>query len=407
LFNSSFNPYKFREDFHCLSKSEKKKPLYFDNACMTLKPNSVVKAIVDYYQDHPSCHNRAVHEFGEITTKKVENSRSLINKYINCRPGESIVFTKNTTESINMVANLVNFSEGDIVLTTDMEHNSNMLPWQFLKIKSKVSFQQVPVNPKSSGFDFGYYEEVLKTNKVKLVSMFHISNITGMRLPIKEITKMAHKYGALVLVDAAQSMAHINVDIQDLDIDFMAFSIHKMYGPTGVGILFGKKELMKSGVPKYVGGEGIIDTTYDSCTLEESPKKYEVGLQNYAGIIGAGETIKYLSKINLKKAHQHILSLNEFLTNELTAHKDITILGPQEPKSRNGVVNIVVGNRKPEEIGLLLSKMKRIMVRSGVHCGHSWYHKYNLKPSLRISLSFYNTKEEVQVLVKTLKDLLR
>ena len=407
MFNSSFNPYKIREDFHCLSKAEKKKPLYFDNACMTLKPNSVVEEIVEYYEKHPSCHNRAVHQFGEITTKKVEASRTLINKYINCRQGESIVFTKNTTESINMVANLIQFSEGDIVLTTDMEHNSNMLPWQFLKIKSKISFQQVPINPRSSDFDFKYFEDVLKTKKVKLVSMFHISNITGMKLPIKEITKMAHQYGALVLIDAAQSMAHLKVDIQKLDIDFMAFSIHKMYGPTGVGVLYGKKELMRDGIPMYVGGEGILDATYDTCTLEESPKKYEVGLQNYAGIIGAGATIRYLSKLNLDKAHQHILHLNQMLTSEFMNNKEVTILGPEESKLRNGIVNLIIENKKPEEIGLLLSKMKRIMVRSGVHCGHSWYHKYSLKPSLRISLAFYNTTEEIQVLVKVLKDLLR
>jgi cysteine desulfurase/selenocysteine lyase len=407
LFNSSFDPKIYRKDFHCLNKDERNSPIYFDNACMTLKPDSVIKAIVDYYQDHPSCHNRAVHEFGETTTKKVEESRTLINKYINCRNDESVIFTKNTTESINMVSSIVKFSEGDIVLTTDMEHNSNMLPWQFLKIKRKVTFHQIPIAPSDSTFNFEYFEEILKTGKVKLVSLFHISNITGMTLPINEITLLAHKYGALVLLDAAQSMAHQKVDVQDLNVDFMAFSIHKMYGPTGVGILYGRKNLLMNGVPINVGGEGIVDTTYDTCTLEETPKKYEVGLQNYAGIIGAGATIKYLSKINLKKAHKHVLSLNEMISKEVVTMDHIEVIGPENHEERNGIVNLNIKNRKPEEIGLLLSKMKRIMVRSGVHCGHSWFHKYNLNPSLRISLSFYNTKEEVEVFKNTITSLMR
>jgi cysteine desulfurase/selenocysteine lyase len=406
VFKLKFDPLRYRKEFKCLSKKEKRPPVYLDNACMTLKPNDVINSIAEYYENHPSCHNRAVHEFGEMTTKKVETSRELINKYINCRSDESIIFTKNTTESINMVSQFLSFEEGDIVVTTDMEHNSNMLPWQFLKLKKKVAFEKIPIDPKCESFDFELFERVLRSKRVKLVSIFHMSNITGMKLPIKEIVKLAHSYGALVLLDAAQSMAHFKVDVQELDVDFMAFSIHKMYGPTGVGVLYGKTELLKKAIPVVVGGEGIVDATYETCTLAETPQKFEVGLQNYAGIIGAGAAIKFLSKINLSKAHEHILKLNKKLTNAVDGIEGLEVIGPQESTKRNGIINLSIKNKKPEEIGLLLSKMERIMVRSGVHCGHSWFHKYNLTPSLRVSLAFYNTEEEIDLLINTLKRLM-
>lgn len=373
---------------------------------MSLKPDQVIEAVADYYKLHPSCHNRAVHEFGEKTTKKVKQARVLINKYINSRPDESIVFTRNTTESINMISKLVDLREGDIVLTTDMEHNSNMLPWQFLSIEKKVKFQQVPITATDCDFNLAYYEQILKTKKVKLVSIFHVSNITGMELPVKQITELAHRYGAKVLLDAAQSMAHQKVDVQDLGIDFMAFSIHKMFGPTGVGVLYARGDFLKKAIPINVGGEGIVDTTYNTCTLEKSPEKYEVGLQNYAGIIGAGEAIKYLEKIPLEKAKAHIHFLNEKITMALDEMKNIQIIGPPSAKSRAGIINFMLKDKKPEEISLLLSKMARIMVRSGVHCGHSWYHRNALKPSIRVSLSFYNTEEEVDILIRNLKALM-
>ncbi len=405
LFN--FNPEKIRKDFACLSKDQKKAPIYFDNACMTLKPNAVTEAIISYYNDHPSCHNRAAHEFGEVTTKKVHQAREQIDKYINCRPGESIVFTKNTTESINMIANMIDFKKGDVVLTTDLEHNSNMLPWQFLNIKKSVTFVQMPIAPDTEEFDLQEFQNILSKGKVKLVSIFHTSNITGIQLPIKEITKLAHENGAMVLLDAAQAIPHHQVDVQELDIDFMAFSLHKAYGPTGMGVMYAKEQYLNSWVPFFVGGEGITDTTYDSCTLSQAPEKFEVGLQNYAGIIGSGAAIKWLSKINLKKAHAHLIKLNEQLSEGLSSFDGLKLIGPSQAKNRSGIVNFSTGNRNPAEVCLMLSKMEKIMTRSGVHCGHSWFHKYDLMPTLRVSLAFYNTEAEVEIFLRKMRDLIK
>ena len=407
MFNFKFDPQKIRKDFSCLKEGQRQAPIYFDNACMTLKPDVVIDAITEYYKKHPSCHNRATHEFGELTTKKIESSRSIINKYLNCRADESIVFTKNTTESINMVANLLDFKKGDVVLTTDLEHNSNMLPWQFLKVKKGITFVQMPISPEANEFDLCEFESILKKGSIKLISLFHISNITGLELPIKEITRLAHENGALVLLDAAQSIPHRQVDVQDLGIDFMAFSIHKAYGPTGMGVLYGKKKFLDSWIPVTVGGEGISDTTYDSCTLSESPEKFEVGLQNYAGIIGSGAATKWLSKIKLEKAHEHVSKLNAELSEGLSGIPSVRFIGPSDPSKRNGIVNFLAGERNPAELSVMLSRMGRILTRSGVHCGHSWFHKYDLKPTLRASLSFYNTSSEVQTFLKYMRDLVK
>ena len=370
---------------------------------MTLKPQIVIDEITEYYTKHPSCHNRATHEFGDLTTNKVDKARDFISKAINCRQDESIVFTKNTTESLNLVANSIDFKKGDVVLTTDLEHNSNLLPWQFLKVKKGITFVQIPITPDQEAFDLELFKEILSKGKVKLVSLFHISNITGIELPIKEITELAHANGALVLLDAAQSVPHKRIDVQDLDIDFMAFSFHKAYGPTGMGALYGKASHLEKWIPFLVGGEGIEDTTYETCVLSSSPKKFEVGLQNYAGIIGSGAAFKWLSKIKLDKAHDHVLELNNYISSEVLKLNGVTILGPKEAKLRNGIINFTLNDRNPAEISLMLSKLGKVMTRSGVHCGHSWFHKYELQPSLRVSLSFYNTKEEADKFIEIIK----
>lgn len=370
---------------------------------MTLKPDSVIDAITKYYKEHPSCHNRAIHEFGEKTSKLVDQSRQKISKFINCEKDNQIIFTKNTTESLNIISNIIDLKEGDIVLTTQLEHNSNLLPWQFLKIKKNIVYQQIPISPDLESLDLALIEEFFKNNNVKALSLFHTSNVTGLSLPIKEITKIAHKYGVLVILDAAQALSHTQIDVQDLGVDYMACSIHKAFGPTGVGILYGKKELLEKAIPPLVGGEGILDTTYLTCTLESSPKKFEVGLQNYAGIIGSGAAIDFLKKINFRSYQQYLQSLNQSLTDDLLSLDSIKLIGPKSASLRSGVCNFIIKNKNPAEIGLLLSKTSRIMLRSGVHCAHSWYHEYNLSPSMRVSLSLYNTQEEVDTFISELK----
>lgn len=405
MFKKKFDPLVIRKEYKIFEKKTfSKTPIYFDNACMTLKPKSIIDAMVKYYEEHPSCHSRAVHSFAKETSKKVDEARSLIAKYINANSNE-VVFTKNTTESLNMIANMLELERGDCVVTTDLEHNSNLLPWQFLTVKKGIRFYQLPIAPNDEVFNLEAYEFFLKHNKVKVVSCIYTSNITGMSLPIKDMCKIAHENGAVFILDAAQAMAHEQIDFKDLDVDFAAFSIHKMFGPTGVGILYGKQEHLNKMIPFYVGGEGVTDVHYDSCQLAKSPEKFEVGLQDYAGIIGAGEAIRYISKLNINEAHQHIINLNSRLSNFLNENADIMILGPKSPEKRSGIVNFSVKNREMGELSLMLDQAAKIMVRSGVHCGHAWFHKYDLLPSLRVSFSIYNTEEEVEKLIEVLKGL--
>ena len=401
LFKKDLAPNKIRDEFYCLRQSNP--PIYLDNACMNLKPDSVIKAITSYYQNHPSCHGRSNHEFSEKTTIAFESTRQTIQKFINTRKNETIVFTKNATESINLLAQMISFKEGDVVLTTDLEHNSNLLPWQFLVTTKKIKFKQLPITPFDEDFNLSVLEDILKNNSIKLVSLFHISNVTGIKLPIEEISKIAHKYGAKVLLDAAQSASHKVIDVQKLNIDYMAFSMHKIFGPTGVGILYAKEKFLEEAIPLFIGGQSIVDTDYNSCQLQKSPEKFETGLQNYAGIIGSKAAIDFISKYERVSIQKYISNLNIELTEGINKFKELNILGPKNPVERNGITNLILNGKKAEEISNILSNTSRIMLRSGVHCCHAWYHKYQLSPSLRISLSLYNTSEEIQILLQDLK----
>jgi cysteine desulfurase/selenocysteine lyase len=374
---------------------------------MTLKPKSVISAMTTYYEEHPGCSDRALHSFAQTTAKKVEGARHKIAAAIGAEDPRTIIFTKNATESINMLAQMLPFERGDTILTTDLEHNSNLLPWQFLQYKKGVNFRRLPIRPDQEGFDLNALEQALKENRVKLVSCFHASNVTGMLLPVKEMIRAAHQHGALFLLDAAQSAASEKIDVSDVDVDFLACSVHKMFGPTGVGVLYGKAELLDSLTPYHVGGGGVLDVTYDSCTLAAIPHKFETGLLDYAGIIGAGAAVDFLESIDLLAAKEHVGSLNRFVSEELAQCNGVTILGPHDPSRRGGIVNIVVSDRDVAEIGLMLDTAARIMVRTGVHCAHAWYHQHKLLPSLRASFSIYNTLDEAETFVKNLRAIVR
>lgn len=389
-----------REDFPFFKQD--KKYIYFDNACMSLKPKQVIDAVIDYYSKYPGCGGRSVHQISTKVSDKMENSRKEISKFFNTKKKEEIIFTKNTTESLNLVANSLGLTESDTVLTTDKEHNSNLLPWQVGKNKHVV-LHSLPDNT----FDLDNFEKVLAANDAKLVSLVHTSNLDGISIPLKEIVQKAHEHGALVMVDAAQSAPHKEIDVRKLDLDFLACSGHKMLGPTATGVLYGKKELLEKMKPFIVGGETVIDTTYTDHNLEDIPHKFEAGLQHYAGIIGLGEAVKYLKKIGLENIQKHENELNKIVTEELGGHPKIKLIGPKEPTQRSGIFSFVPQGITPHSVSLMLDSGYNIQTRSGAHCVHSWFNKHNLQGSARASFYLYNTEEECRVLIEAIKRILQ
>ena len=397
---------KIRKDFPIFNIKENSQPvIYFDSACQSLRPQSVIDAINDYYQKFSACEGRSVHKFGEKVTRKCEESRRIIAKFIKAKKEEEIIFTRNTTEGINLVAQSLELQAGDIVALTDKEHNSNLVPWQIKADKENISLLTLPSRADNT-FDFEKFEELMN-EKVKLVSIVHTSNLDGVTNPIKKIIKIAHKYGAKVLIDGAQSAAHQKINVLDLDVDFMAFSGHKMLGPSGIGFLYGKYDLLKKLKPFIVGGDTVEYSTYDKHQMLLPPKKFEAGLQDYAGIIGLAEAIKYLKKVGFKKIIKQEIALNKFITEEIINLPGLKIIGPQDYRKRGGIISFFIEGIDTHQIALMLDSSANVMVRSGQFCVHSWFADRQIKNAVRISLAFYNTIEEAQILVKSLKKIIK
>jgi len=403
---AAYDAHAVREDFACLYEG-KGAPIYFDNACVTLKPRQVVEAIVSYYDEHPSCHKRAVHRFGAETSRRLGEAREGIKRYLNVPKTGEIVFTRNTTESINLVANALRFRRGDVVLTSDAEHNSNLLPWQFLQKRGGADHRMFSVPVDAGLDDLSELEEELRTQQVRLVSVFHTSHVTGMSLPVAEIIALAHEHGAMVLLDAAQGLPHHPIDVAALDVDFLALSFHKAFGPSGMGALYGKTDLLEQLDPFLVGGETVEDVDYRSCELSAVPGRFEAGLLNYAGALGSARALQYLGDLGLDRLQAHELELNAFITERLSSFSNVRIIGPADPARRGSIVNLQIDGMDAGELSILLDKTRNIMTRAGVHCCHAWYRKHNLPPTLRVSLSAYNTMGEAEVFADTMDQLLR
>jgi cysteine desulfurase/selenocysteine lyase len=398
---------KIREDFPLLSSSQKNPPIYFDNACQTLRPKQVIEAVERYYREYPACGGRSSHKLAELVTEKYEEARKAVAELIGARKKEEVIFTRNTTEGINLIAKSLDFKEGDIVLTSDKEHNSNLIPWQLLGRRKRVVHQIIP-SKEDNTFDLEGFKEKLEElgGKVKLVAVCFTSNLDGVTAPAKEIITLAHRYGALVLLDAAQTAPHQKINVAELDVDFLAFSGHKMLGPSGTGVLYGKYQLLEKLEPFLTGGETVANSTYKGHELLPPPQKFEAGLQNYAGVIGLGEAVNYLRKIGFDKIKEQEFCLNKFLTEELSKIPQLKIIGPQDAGLRGGIISFYIEDIGVHRIALLLSETGGIMVRAGQHCVHSWFNARNLKGSLRVSLYFYNTLKECETFIKTLKNIL-
>jgi cysteine desulfurase/selenocysteine lyase len=394
---------KIRADFNILSKKDGTIPIYLDSACMSLKPNSVVEAMNEYYFNYPACAGRSAHKLGDKATKKVKEARELVAKFINAKSEDEIIFTRNTTEGINLLANSLGLEKGDVVLISDKEHNSNLIPWLLLRDRVGIVVKIIPGNADGS-FNLDNFSKLI--SGVKLVSIVHTSNLDGVTNPAKEIIEMAHKNGALVCLDVAQSIPHRKIDVQDLDVDFLAFSGHKMLGPTGTGVFYGKHELLGKLSPFMVGGDTVEFSTYDSYKMLPVPEKFEAGLQNYAGIIGLGEAVKYLSQFDFKDIAEHELKLNTYITEELKKIPKIKIIGPEDPKYRSGIVNFYMEGTDMHKFVIMLDEMANIEIRSGQHCVHSWFADKKIYNSARVSLYLYNTMEEAEAFITNLKKII-
>ncbi len=397
---------KIRLDFPALWKKwNGKQPIYFDNACMTLKPKQVMDAMNEYYNEYPVCGGRSIHKMAKKVDEKVTEAREKFQKFLGASCPEEIIFTRNTTEGLNLVANSLEINKGDIVLTTDREHNSNLIPWQIQAHKRGIKHIVVYSNPDNT-FNSPQFEEIMSKNKdVRLVSMVHTANLDGYTIPAKEIIKLAHDHGALVMLDGAQSAPHKPVDMKALDVDFFALSVHKMVGPTGMGVLYGKHYLLSELAPFIVGGDTVSDTTYEGAKFLPTPEKFEAGLQNYAGIIGSGAAVDYLNNIGLSNIEEHEKRLNTIITNGIKDMPGLKIIGPQEPGMRGGIISFTVEMQKggdAHDIALVLDETENIEVRSGAFCVHSWFNYRKCEAAVRASLYLYNTEEEARKFIDVL-----
>ncbi|MCL4353946.1 cysteine desulfurase [Patescibacteria group bacterium] len=393
---------QLRKDFSILDSN---KWVYFDNACQSLRPQSVVNAITEYYQEYPACGGRSMHRLAEKVTQKCDEAREAVASFINAKRKEEIVFTRNTTEGINLVANSLGLKKGDIVIFSDKEHNSNLIPWQVLKKKIGIKYRIIPTRGDNT-FNIEVFKSLMD-GQVKLVTLGLTSNLDGITIPASEIIKIAHKAGALVLLDAAQSAPHHKIDVQALDVDFLAFSGHKMLAPSGTGVLYGKYRLLDKLEPFMVGGDTVSSSTYDACQFLPPPEKFEAGLQDYAGIIGLGEAVKYLERIGFKEIEKQEYQLNKFITDGISDIPKLKIIGTSNPKLRAGIISFYVDGVDSHQVALMLDQSANIMVRSGQHCVHSWFASRKINGSVRASLYFYNTIEEAEIFIKSLKKVLQ
>jgi cysteine desulfurase/selenocysteine lyase len=382
-----------RKDFPLLSRASQ--PAYLDNACMTLKPRQVIDALTRYYEDYPFCAGRAVYEGAATVERKVEETRGAVARLINATSKDEIVFTRNTTEAINLVSRAFPFENGQAILTSDKEHNSNLVPWQ-LASRLRGTRHVIVSSAEDGRFDLKRFESTLEREKPAMVSMAHTSNLDGTTIPVAEVVAAAHAAGAVVMLDAAQSVPHGPVDVQALDVDLVAFSLHKMLGPTGVGVLYGKADVLARLDEFNVGGETVNDTTYASHEMKDAPARFEAGLQDYAGLIAAKEAVDYIERLGPSNIALHESELNAQIDAALREIPGVSVLGPVDPQERGGITSFNVAGLDPHEVAILLEDLSGVMVRSGDHCVHSWFNANKIPGSVRSSVYLYNSRADVE-----------
>ncbi len=404
LFGKKKTNLEYSGDFPILYGSDGNRTIaYLDSACQSLRPNQVTQAIQSYYELSQACSGRSMHRLGSVVTTMVDESRGQIARFINAKRKEEVVFTRNTTESINLVAHALKWQPGDTVIISDKEHNSNLIPWQKIARDKGIVYKIVQSLPDNT-FNLDAYKKLFEA-KIKLVSLATTSNLDGVSIPTSEVIKIAHEHGALVLLDGAQSVPHSLTDVQSLDVDFLAFSGHKMCGPSGTGVLYGKYDLLEDLDTFLVGGDTVANSTYEDCEFLAPPEKFEAGLQDYAGIIGLGEASRYLEKLGFNTIQKLESELNSVITEGIQSILGLHLIGPKDPALRHGIITFFIDGIDSHRVALMLDQMAGVMVRSGMHCVHSWFNARKLLGSVRASVYFYNTLEDAQKLIINLNKI--
>jgi cysteine desulfurase / selenocysteine lyase len=396
---------RYRGDFPALRTAPGRTvPVYLDSACMSLVPSPVLRAMESYYQDYPGCAGRSLHRFAEEVGRRYEGARTAYADWLGRGDASGIVFVRNATEALNLVAQGLSYERGDRVLVTDREHNSNLIVWQRLAAERGIRLEALEL-PDDRAFDGDAFEERL-AGGVRLVSFFHTSNLDGRTLPIREITERAHDRGALVLFDGCQAAPHLKVDLDAWGVDFYAVSAHKMLGPTGTGVLAAAPGPIAELRPLLVGGETVEWSTLTAHQLRPPPHRFEAGLQNYAGVIGAHAALEYLARVGPAAIAEHQESLNRRISRALEDEPRLHRLGPADPAERPSIFAFTLDGIDPHDAALFLDEGHHVMVRSGMHCVHSWYERHGIPGNVRASLYLYNDVHDADAFVAGVRELL-
>ncbi len=395
----------YRADFPMLQKKIQGNPLvYLDSAATAFTPDCVIDAMSDFYRNHYGTVNRALYSLAKEATDLYHQARCTVQHFLNADHSEEIIFTRGTTASINLLAQ--SFSEtfirpGDVIILSEIEHHSNIVPWQLMAERWGAVLRYIPVNNRGE-FNLDEFEELLD-EKVKLVSLAHISNVIGTVHPVKKIIEMAHAYGAHVCLDGAQSAPHMKIDVQDLDVDFFVFSGHKLYGPTGIGVLYGKQELLEKMIPIEGGGDMIEKVTLEESTYSSLPTKFEAGTPMIAEAIGLAKAIDYLTEIGMDAIHKSGQELQMYATEQLRKIEGVTIIG--QAAEKGALVSFTAKGVHPLDLATLLD-CRGIAVRTGHLCSQPAMERFGVEALIRISFGFYNTKEEIDTFLTSLRSVL-
>jgi cysteine desulfurase/selenocysteine lyase len=406
----SFNASVIAQDFPILARKirDDKRLVYLDSGATSQKPHVVIDAQSNFYRMQNAAAHRGAHQLAEEATDALENARQIVANFLNAHHDE-VVFTKSATESLNLVAyamgnaekgNRFHLSAGDGIVVTEMEHHANLIPWQQLAARTGATLSWFEVTPEGR-LDLSNIAQVI-TDKTKVVALTHQSNVLGTIIPLQEIVKRAHEVGAVVVLDACQSVPHMPVDVKALDIDFLAFSGHKTVGPTGIGIFWGRRELLAELPPFLTGGSMIENVTMTGATWAPAPKKFEPGVPSMAQAVGLGAALTYLTDIGMSNIHEHELSLTKYLLKEFEAIEELTVIGPRDMNMRGGSVSFTVGDIHPHDMGQYLDS-QGIAVRTGHHCAWPLARKMGVPASTRASFYLYNTQDDLDALVSGIR----